>query len=97
MKANFGRLIEGASKATEYSMQRVRKPQLALLISCIGRKLILKQRIEEELQAVSDFVGEECKMTGFYSYGEIGPSGRDTLDSQLHNQTMTVTLLSEKV
>jgi hypothetical protein len=96
MKANFDRLIDGAGSAAESSRVNgtTKAPELAVLISCVGRKLLLKQRIEEEVEAVRDALGGETVMTGFYSYGEISPCVRGGR-SELHNQTMTVIHLTE--
>lgn len=69
--------------------------RLALLTSCVGRKLVLGDRVEEEVQAVADRMGPGAVLAGFYSYGEIGPM-RDLVDCRLHNQTMTVALLTER-
>lgn len=95
MKANFDRIIEGASSAAEFSSKINKNPELAILISCVGRKLVLNQRIEEEIEAVRDIFGKNTAITGFYSYGEISPiSGFERCE--LHNQTMTITTYSEK-
>ncbi|MBX9851595.1 MAG: FIST C-terminal domain-containing protein, partial [Cytophagaceae bacterium] len=96
MKANYDRLIEGACEAAENSRQLMDNvpPQLAILVSCVGRKLILNKRIEEEVEGVQDVIGSDTTITGFYSYGEIAPLSRKH-NCQLHNQTMTITLLSE--
>ena len=96
MKANFDRLIDGALGAAQTALAGLREPgaELALLVSCVGRRLVLKQRTEEELEAVREIVGPETTMTGFYSYGEICPAGV-AADCELHNQTMTVTTLRE--
>ncbi|PWC49986.1 FIST signal transduction protein [Azospirillum sp. TSA6c] len=69
--------------------------RLALLTSCVGRKLVMGDRVEEEVQAVADQMRPGTVMSGFYSYGEIGPM-RDLVDCRLHNQTMTVALLTER-
>jgi hypothetical protein len=97
MKANFDRLIDGAGHAAESSKVKgaERPPDLAVLISCVGRKLLLSQRIEEEVEAVRDSLGKETVITGFYSYGEISPFGAGG-KCELHNQTMTVIHLSER-
>jgi hypothetical protein len=97
MKANFDRLIDGAEGAakTSYAALGASSPELALLISCVGRKLILKQRVEEEVESVRDIMGERAILTGFYSYGEISPF-TPSAKCELHNQTMTITTLSEK-
>ena len=95
MKANFERLIDGAIGAARISQSLSdTPPQLAILISCFGRKMVLKQRIEEEVEGVRDVLGVHTALTGFYSYGEISPHTPNA-DCELHNQTMTITTLSE--
>jgi hypothetical protein len=97
MRVNYERLIDGASVAGRTSFQAIGSvsPDLALLISCVGRKLVLKQRIEEEIDAVREVVGAGTVMAGFYSYGEIAPF-RPGARCELHNETMTVTIFSER-
>ena len=94
MRANFDRLVDGATGAAQKSRHKLGvKTQFALLVSCVGRKLVLGPRIEEEVEAVTDVLGTECT-GGFYSYGEISPVAPNA-SCQLHNQTMTITTLSE--
>ena len=97
MKANFDRLVDGAASAAQasYEMLGSKEPDLALLVSCIGRKLVLKQRTEEEVESVRDVLGKDTVLAGFYSYGEICPYGAIT-GCELHNQTMTITTFSER-
>jgi hypothetical protein len=97
MKANFDRLIDGAVGAARTSYEAVgsASPELALLVSCVGRKLVLKQRVEEEVEGVRDVLGERTVLAGFYSYGEISPFTPDAR-CELHNQTMTITTLTER-
>jgi hypothetical protein len=96
MKANLDRLIEGASDAALNSIdKRTTPPELALLISCVGRKLVLDQRIEEEVEVIRAIYGPSAAIAGFYSYGEISPSV-NFLKCDLHNQTMTITTFSER-
>lgn len=94
MKANFDKLIDASSKAAENSLKNNRKPDFALLISCVGRKLILGPRTEEEVEAVADALPEGTMIAGFYSYGEISPFN-SSATCQLHNQTMTITSFYE--
>ncbi len=99
MKANFDRLIDGAAGAateTHVSINSTDSPDLAILISCVGRKLVLKQRVEEEVESVSHILGETTGITGFYSYGEICPVAPTEKQCELHNQTMTITTFTEK-
>jgi hypothetical protein len=96
MKANFDRLIDGAVGAAKVTgaMMATAPVELAILISCVGRKLVLKQRVEEEVEGVRDVLGEQPVLAGFYSYGEISPFTPNA-KCELHNQTMTITTLSE--
>ena len=95
MMASVDAIAEGASEAAKLAMKnRKNKPQLALLVSCVGRKLVMNQRVEEEIERVHEVVGENTAITGFYSYGEMAPFSRNTF-CDLHNQTMTLTLISE--
>jgi hypothetical protein len=97
MKANFERLIDGATLAARTSHESLgtQTPELALLISCVGRRMVLKQRTEEEVESVREVLGDSTVLAGFYSYGEISPF-TPTARCELHNQTMTITTLSER-
>jgi len=96
MKANFERLVDGAMEAaqTNYRALNSSAPDLAILISCVGRKLVLGQMVEEEVEAVQEVLGKKTALTGFYSYGEIAPF-TPSAACKLHNQTMTITTFSE--
>lgn len=98
MKANFERLIDGASDAGSMSVEALTsKPaELAILVSCIGRKLVLQERLEEETEAVRNAIGAKAVMTGFYSYGELCPVASTEKVCELHNQTMTITTFREE-
>ncbi|WP_104402715.1 FIST signal transduction protein [Vibrio penaeicida] len=95
MRANVETLIEGAQSAAEVCRKNMEdSPQFAILISCVGRKILLKQLVEDEVEAVKDELGSSTLLCGFYSYGEIAPYDRH-YPSELHNQTMTITAFSE--
>ncbi len=96
MKANFDKLIKAASAAAENANEQpvVDSSALAILVSCVGRKLVLNDLTDEELIAAKQVLGSNTIITGFYSYGEISPSSKNT-QCELHNQTMTITILSE--
>lgn len=97
MKANFDRLIDAASVAANSCLEMQKnKPKLAILISCVGRKLIMPNRIDEEIEAISEIFDNETMLTGFYSYGEISPLN-PMANCELQNQTMTITGINEKV
>lgn len=98
MHANFDKLIKGAEQAADQARQSFTVKNaggLAILVSCVGRRLVLNQRTEEELEAVCDALGSRWATTGFYSYGEISPSQQGEACA-LHNQTMTITAIFEK-
>ena len=92
MKTNFNHLVDGAENAARFS--RTFDPQLAVLVSCVGRKLVMGPHIEDEVEVVSEIMGENCAITGFYSYGELAP-GQSNKKCHLHNQTMTITTFAE--
>jgi len=97
MHANFDHLVTGASEAAgeiKFDCCCNNDQTLALAISCFGRRKVLKDRTEEEVEAVRDVLSGDIKITGFYSYGEFSPLSSGTCD--LHNQTMTITLISEQ-
>ena len=95
MMASIDGIGAGAKTAAEFAMKnRKKKPELVLLVSCVGRKLVMNQRVEEELEEVREIIGEKIPMAGFYSYGEMAPFN-GSRSCELHNQTMTLTLISE--
>lgn len=95
MMTNVDKIANASERAAKQALElRHAKPQLALLVSCIGRKLVLDQRVEEEIEEVVAVLGDDTTICGFYSYGEIAPFHGEQ-NCQLHNQTMTITLISE--
>ncbi len=96
MKPDLEVLIEGASAAAEEIEQINSRPALGLVVSCVGRRVVMKQIIEEELDAVEERLGSHVQLTGFYSYGEIAPFNNQIQQCQLHNQTMTLTAIYEQ-
>ena len=95
MKANFEKLIDASTEAASAAIgKKAEMPQLAILISCVGRKLVLQERTSEEVEAAKNIFGDDTTITGFYSYGEISPFSPNT-KCELHNQTMTITTFSE--
>lgn len=87
-------LISGAERAAEQCATEATQ-ELALLVSCVGRRLVLTQQCEDELEAVAEILGTEPHQFGFYSYGELCPRKPD-YRCDLHNQTMTITTLREE-
>ena len=96
MHASTDSLVGGAEAAAEAAkaMHRGAGKGLAVLVSCVGRKLVMGERVDEEVEAVGDVFGSGATLTGFYSYGEISPF-TPGVSCKLHNQTMTITLLNE--
>ncbi len=97
MKSNGNNLIEASRKATQLAMASAIPdfhPKLALVVSCVGRKLVLKKRVEEEIEEIREVLGSTVPIAGFYSYGEIAPLQKGH-KCFLHNQTLTITLFDE--
>ncbi len=97
MRTNNERLTDGATEAAEEAVEGLRSApvELAILVSCVGRRLVMGPRTEDELEAVASVFGREACIAGFYSHGELAPFG-GALQCDLHNQTMTVTVFSER-
>ena len=95
MRANRDRLIDGATDAAGGIAETLSNGnhKLCIAISCIGRRLVLGQRCDEEIEAVLDTLPAPCSLIGYYSYGELSPLSSGRCD--LHNQTMTLTLIRE--
>ncbi|HET7142532.1 MAG TPA: FIST C-terminal domain-containing protein, partial [Anaerolineales bacterium] len=94
MRANFDRLIQGAAGAALLTKASTNQTaSLVVAISCVGRRLVLKERTKEELEMVLNILPNFAKQIGFYSYGEISPFSNGVCE--LHNQTMTLTVISE--
>ena len=96
MHANFDRLVDGAYDAAGAAvdmMPRTDGATLAIAVSCVGRRLVLGEHVEDEIEAVFDRLGPLARQVGFYSYGELSPAGGGPCE--LHNQTMTLTTMSE--
>jgi hypothetical protein len=97
MMASYERLLEGAAGAALAALEGLgaQEPELALLVSCVGRKWVLEERVEEEVEGVRETLGTRPAVAGFYSYGEIAPLSTGA-GLVLQNQTMVVTTFAER-
>jgi hypothetical protein len=98
MRGHFDRLAAGAAQAARQAVDAIgggyTGDSVAILVSCIGRRLLMGQHTADELEATSAEFGPRIPQLGFYSYGEISPH-RVSGVCELHNQTMTVTTIAE--
>lgn len=98
MRGHFGRLVQGAADAAHgaaAALPRNGETAAAILVSCIGRRLLMGQHALEEVEAAAENLGDNVFRIGFYSYGEISPHAESGI-CELHNQTMTATVFSEQ-
>jgi hypothetical protein len=95
MKSNIDEIIGGAETAAQQVYNVNNKTALGLVVSCVGRRLVLKELTDEELEGVSSILGENVSLVGFYSYGELAPLSDEIFSCQLHNQTLTLTVIYE--
>lgn len=99
MKTNLDLLIDSSEMAAKQIKSKGNSTvsnSLAILISCVGRKLVLKQLVQEEVEAAASVLNPNSVITGFYSYGEISHS-KKIKEAQLHNQSMTITYITENI
>ncbi len=99
MHAHTNDLVGGAETAAHATLDGISAchgQALGLLVSCVGRKLVMGGRVDEEVEAVQEILGSNTVLCGFYSNGEICP-GYQLRECSLHNQTMTITYLAEKL
>ena len=94
MRGTTEGLVDAAQVAATHASLPSAEPSLAIAVSCLGRRLYLGQRAEEELEAVTSGLGPNCSLVGFYGYGELSPAAEGSCD--LHNQTMTITVFGER-
>ena len=97
MHSTTEKLIDGAETAAASAARAISENSgdgVAILVSCIGRKLVMGDRVDEEVEAVAELMGHHTTVTGFYSNGEIAGSAFNN-DCRLHNQTMTITWMAE--
>jgi hypothetical protein len=96
MRGDIQKLIRASATAAKDSVDSLNnhKPQLTLLLSCVGRKIIMSNKVEEEVLAAEEMLDGDCAVAGFYTYGGLSPFGVGT-PCELHNQTMTITTFSE--
>lgn len=92
MRTTLDRLVDASSLAAEEAQQDLPAPELVIAVSCVGRRLVLGQRTDEEIEVAVDVLGDQAAVIGFYAYGELSPGAGGC---ELHNQTMTITTVRE--
>jgi hypothetical protein len=109
MHASSDDLIDGATETAKLAASQLPEYQqtrpeltatdenaLALITSCVGRKLVMGDRVEEEIEEASRIIPLNTAIAGFYSYGEIS-SNAESFNTELYNQTMTMLLIKERL
>ncbi|MFZ4528770.1 MAG: FIST C-terminal domain-containing protein, partial [Undibacterium curvum] len=99
MHAQTNELVDGAETAASAALPKDAPHSgqaLAMLVSCVGRKLVMGGRVDEEVEVVQDLMGSQTVICGFYSNGEICP-GYQLQVCSLHNQTMTISYMAERM
>lgn len=94
MRTNLDTLIESADTAAHEARPADQGDGLCLIVSCAGRRVVLGQIADEELQKVQHQMGHRIKLAGFYSYGELARV-QNGPECHLHNQTMSLTTICE--
>ncbi len=71
-----------------------RRPEAAVLYSCVGREAVLGDRAEQEVSTIQGVLGEVA-LAGFFTFGEIGPPAAGA-GCAFYNQTAVLALLRER-
>lgn len=92
--------IQAARKAAENAKKHLKasKPKAIFVFDCIARNKLLGSRIEEEIKAIQDVLGNKIPLIGFYTYGEQAPLGGrigQECFSVFHNETMALMVLGD--
>jgi len=98
MHSKTAALVDGAQQAGELALSTSQgggSDSLAILVSCVGRKLVMGDDVDDEVAVVKAAFGPRAMIAGFYSYGEIGALGHGDKKTVLHNQTMTITYVRQ--
>ncbi|MEI2762571.1 FIST signal transduction protein [Methanothrix soehngenii] len=94
MGASSDQLLDGAEGAAQAIDPRGEcGPMLAVAISCVGRRMLMGENVDEEVERISVELPAGSVQVGFYSFGELSPSATGVCE--LHNQTMTLTTFTE--
>lgn len=96
MYGSFDNLLDGAEIASRSLADRLppKTPVFALTISCSGRKLVMGDDADQELETTLENLPAGSQQLGFYSYGELAPTALGG-SCCLHNETMTLTVMYE--
>jgi hypothetical protein len=99
--ASRGDIINGAREAAAQAKKSLgdATPMALIMFSCVGRKLVLGRRIQEEVDAVRECIGHDVPIIGFYTYGEIGPIDKtkpELSSVKFHNETVVLWLLGKE-
>ncbi len=94
MKTYQDNVISGGAESAKLAANAIDNQSFAIVVSCVGRRIILGPLTEEELTEAHEVLGPNTKMSGFYSYSELSPCN-ESGQCLLHNQTITITTLFE--
>lgn len=95
-EASHADVVGGVDEALRGLPLDTFQPVAALVVSCAGRKWILGDRGQEELQRLQARLGNRLPLAGFPSFGEVGPFRREDgsyTATQFHNVTFVLCLI----
>ena len=74
MRGTIDRLVAGSGSAAQQTNSTVGVDGgKAIVVSCIGRRLMMGQRVIDEVEVAHEVLGSNRECIGFYSYGKISP------------------------
>ncbi len=94
MRASTDELVEASGKAASQIDEPTgqKGDRFTLLVSCVGRRLVYGDRVDEEFLAVKSLI-KDSLIGGFFSYGEFSADSNNK--NLLHNQTLCISEIFE--
>jgi hypothetical protein len=96
MMGSTNSAISAAQSAAEQAVKGLggAVPKGAVIFNCIARDKMLGNRAPEEIKTISDALGKQVPIAGFYTYGEQAPvDGKgSSFSCHFHNETVVIFL-----
>lgn len=75
-------------------------PRIVFVSDCVARKILYGERVNSEVSLISEIMGNEAQIFGFFSYGQISPfherpADVNTCDPGFYEQSISIAAFGE--